>query len=241
VKQRAPRALLLRGGWEGHQPGPAAAIARDRVLRGFEVTETDDLGVLNRDTLNAFDLFVPVWTFGELPDGAEAAVLRAVEHGLGLVAWHGFTSSFLASRALKHLVGGQFVAHPGGENVTYDVAFLDNDPLVAGLAPLRITSEQYYMLVDPAVTVLATTTVGGGPMLWLAGVKMPVAWRRGWGAGRVAYCSLGHTPEVLALPQVSTLLRRAALWAARSAAVPQIEGEASSTLNVPAAGVARSS
>ncbi len=115
--------------------------------------------------------------------------------------------------------------------------------MVAGLDPLTLTSEQYYMLVDPAVKVLATTTMVGEGMPWLAGVRMPVAWTRGWGDGRVFYCSLGHTAGIVEIPQMSTLLRRAAWWAMRGPAGGPERGlghgqiEASMTLKATPAGV----
>ena len=84
-----------------------------------------------------------------------------------------------------------------------------------GLGDFRVTSEQYYLLVDPAVTVLATTTIVGGDLPWLAGVEMPVAWRRQWGEGKVFYCSLGHSEDVLAHPTFTQLAARAANWARR--------------------------
>lgn len=234
-----PRALLLYGGWEGHTPAEVAAAAERVILPGFDVTPTGDLGVLERATLETFDLLVPVWTFGELSEQAERALLGAVEDGLGVLAWHGFTSAFLHSRALKHLAGGQFVCHPGGDSTTYQVHFDGDDPLVDGLEPLTLTSEQYYMLVDPAVKVLATTAMVGEGMPWLAGVQMPVAWTRGWGDGRVFYCSLGHTADIVEIPQMTTLLRRAAWWATRGRKRERGHGqiEASMTLKATPAGV----
>ena len=213
-----PRALVLAGGWEVHQPEALADFAATTVLDGFDVVRTADLGALDPATLAGFDLLVPLWTFGDIATAQEAALVEAVAGGLGLVTWHGATSAFIASRPFKFLVGGQFVAHPGDEGVTYTVEFGGDDPLVEGLEPVTVTSEQYYLLVDPAVTVLATTRMVAPGMAWLSGVEMPAAWHRTWGAGRVFYCSLGHTVEILEQPSVTTLLRRAAAWATRTPA-----------------------
>jgi type 1 glutamine amidotransferase len=43
---------------------------------------------------------------------------------------------------------------------------------------------------------------------------MPVAWTRTFGAGRVFYCSLGHTPAVVADGPAHALMVRGLLWAA---------------------------
>ena len=209
------RALILHGGWPGHTPEAVAAWAEAELLDGFEVTSTDDLAVLSADVLAGFDVILPLWTFGELSEARESALIGAVADGLGLVAWHGHASGFLGSRPHKHLLGGQFVAHPGGDLVDYTVRF-GSDPLVADLPDAEVCTEQYYLLVDPAVTVLATTAMVAPEAPWLAGVEMPVAWTRSWGAGRVAYTSVGHDTDQLGVPQITELLRRATRWAARS-------------------------
>lgn len=224
------RALILFGGWEEHKPELSARFAADSVLDHFEVSSTQDLACLDPAVLAGVDLLVLLWTFGRITPEQESALIEAVEEGMGLLAWHGTTSAFLDSRAHKFLIGGQFVAHPGGAEVTYPVKFLGNDPLVEGLADVSVTSEQYYLLVDPAVKVLATTPMalpGAGASAGEspgpsasegdepAVVQMPVAWKRAWGRGRVFYCSLGHTPETIDSTSVLTLLRRAAGWAGR--------------------------
>lgn len=213
-------ALLLYGGWEGHHPEKFASFAASRVLDDFDVTWSQDLDVLNVKTLNCFDLLLPIWTFGDLADSQVDALLTSVQNGMGVVAWHGAASSFLNSRSHKFLLGGQFVGHPGGDDVTYEVHFLGNDPIVAGLQDVTVISEQYYLLVDPAVTPLATTSIIGDGMEWVAGVPMPIAWKRQWGRGRVFYSALGHTVDVLEMSPVLTMLRRAVRWATEHSAGP---------------------
>jgi uncharacterized protein len=185
------------------------------LLDGCEVVRSKDLSLLRPSDLKNFDLLVIAWTFGEITTEQETALIAAVAGGMGLVTWHGGASAFLASRQHKLLIGGQFVGHPGGSTVTYDVKFHDNDLLVEGLEKFSITTEQYYMLVDPAVKVVASTRMKLLHMPWLDDVEMPVAWTREWGRGRVFYCSIGHTVEQLAHPTVTELLRRAVGWASR--------------------------
>lgn len=218
--RQTPRVLLLYGGWEGHQPERFADFARTELLGGCNVTTSQDLDVFRGRALDDFDLLVPIWTFGELDDDQVSSLLHAVEHGLGMVCWHGAASSFLNSRSHKFLLGGQFVGHPGGDNVAYTVRFHTSDSLVCDLDDVNLISEQYYLLVDPSVKVLATTLIDGGECDWLRGVHMPVAWKRQWGAGRVFYSALGHTPDVLENVQVKTLLQRAVRWAVRDSEQP---------------------
>ena len=112
------------------------------------------------------------------------------------------------------MVGGQWVAHPGNIiDYRVDVTRPD-DPVMAGIASFPYRSEQYYMHVDPAVEVLATTTFTGEHADWIDGTVMPVVWKTRYGRGRVFYRSLGHVATEFDVPEMSTILRRGLVWAA---------------------------
>lgn len=85
----------------------------------------------------------------------------------------------------------------------------------------NVVSEQYYLHVDPAVEVLATTRfpVAPGPHMLNKSVDMPVVWTKRWGFGRVYYNSLGHHADIVDMPQVKELMRRGLLWAAEGKAL----------------------
>ena len=78
-------------------------------------------------------------------------------------------------------------------------------------------TEQYYLHVDPAVRVLATTRfpTAEGPHAANGPVDMPVIWTKLFGRGRVYYNALGHNAKVLEQEPVRTLMRRGFTWAAR--------------------------
>ena len=71
--------------------------------------------------------------------------------------------------------------------------------------------------IDPGVRVLATTQfpTAPGPHVPNGTVQMPVVWTKSYGKGRIFYCSLGHTPQILAAEPVRTLMLRGFQWAAR--------------------------
>ena len=89
------------------------------------------------------------------------------------------------------------------------------DAVTKGLKDFSMHSEQYYMHVDPANDVLATTTFSGEHAPWIDGVVMPVVWKKQYGAGRVFYSSLGHRAYELDVPEIRTIMTRGLLWAAR--------------------------
>jgi uncharacterized protein len=215
------RALVVRGGWEGHVPVPAS----DRyaqVLResGFEVTLSDSLdSYLDEAQLAATDLVVQCWTMGTMSSQQADGLSRAVRSGTGFAGWHGGIVDAFRGEPLYSLVtGGQFVYHPSGF-VRYQVrpvADRADHPVLAGIEAFTLTTEQYYVHVDPGIDVLAVTDFVADPAYPdLAGVVMPVTWTRRWGRGRVFVTTIGHSVSDLEVPQVDAMIRAGMAWAAR--------------------------
>jgi hypothetical protein len=210
------KALFVWGGWEGHEPQQAAQLFADLLsASGHQVELTDSLDAfLDVGRLLTFNLIVPMWTMGSITTDQVNGLLEAVASGVGIGGWHGgMGDSFRQNTDFQFMVGGQFVAHPGGIR-DYRVQITNPDhPIVNGIADFVMHSEQYYMHVDPSNQVLATTTFDGSIYPWIAGTIMPVVWTRQWGKGRVFYCSLGHTTKDFATPEAREIVRRGLLWA----------------------------
>jgi hypothetical protein len=205
------KALIVQGGWEGHQPKEVAEILGG-VLRAeqFDVEISDTLDSFkDRDKLAGIDLIVPIWTMGTITPEQLNPMLEAVRNGTGIAGCHGgMGDAFRNETEYQYMVGGQWVAHPGNDGVKYEVNMTDpEDPLTKGIGDFTVVSEQYYMHIDPAIKVHATTNFGE--------VKMPVVWTKTYGKGRVYYCSLGHQADIVRMPQTLELMRRGMLWAAR--------------------------
>jgi len=212
------KALLVFGGWPGHEPRECVDIFAPYLEgQGFEVETSETLDVyLDRDKMRALSLVVPVWTMGEITGDQAAGLLDAVKSGVGIAGWHGgMCDAFRQSTEYQWMTGGQWVAHPGGV-IDYEVNVVEpDDVIVQGLSDFRMHSEQYYMHVDPGNEVLATTTFNGEHAPWTAGTVMPVVWKRMWGAGRVFYTSLGHVASDFDVPEARTIVQRGMIWAAR--------------------------
>ena len=209
------RALIVWGGWEGHQPGQCVErFAPWLQSQGFNLTIANSLGVFEeRDLLQSLNLVVLAWTMARPSQAQERGLLQAIENGTGFVTWHGSIDSFYGSKAYSFMIGAHWVAHPG-DIVDYEVNIANcDDPITSALPDFHVRSEQYYMHVDPSNQVLATTTFGSGEMPWLEGVVMPVAWKRYWNAGRVFYCALGHSASMFDTPALRDLMHRGLLWA----------------------------
>lgn len=215
------KALIFYGGWEGHTPKETAYLFRSMLEQdGFAVTVSDTLTVLDSfEEIQKYDLFIPMWTMGQITGQQCANICRAVAEGAGIAGCHGgMCDSFRDSTEWQFMTGSQWVAHPGNGEAVYRVNLKPDDPFTEGLEDFTIQSEQYYVHVDPAVRVHATTEfpVVDGPHASNGKVTIPVVYTKFWGKGRVFYNSLGHTYEVFEnFPAAKEMMRRGFLWATR--------------------------
>ncbi len=213
-------ALIVWGGWEGHHPQAIARIlGRILTAEGFEVEVSNSLDSFSDEArLKSLGLIVPMWTMGKITGGQLGPLCEAVKNGVGIAGCHGgMCDSFREASEYQFMTGGQWVAHPGNDGVEYVVKITDRDHVITrGMSDFAVRSEQYYMHVDPSNHVLATTRfpTENGPHVPNGEFDMPAIWTRYYGKGRVFYCSLGHTPEIVEMPETLEIMRRGFLWAA---------------------------
>lgn len=211
------KALIVWGGWEGHTPRQSAQVVAE-MLRGhdFEVTLSDTTAAYADPGLGMLDLIVPMVTMSQIGKEELAGLTAAVRAGTGLAGFHGtMCDSFRTETEYQFMTGGQWVSHPG-DIIDYTVTITrPDDPVMQGIEDFPYRSEQYYMHVDPANEVLATTTFSGEYLADVAGVVMPVVWKRRYGQGRVFFSALGHTADEFSMPQMRVIFERGALWASR--------------------------
>lgn len=216
---KGKKVLFVYGGWEGHDPEQTKDIFVPWMRsEGAVVVVSDNLDAYTDSTLmNSLDLVVQIWTMGTITNEQEKGLLNAVRRGVGLAGWHGgIGDAFRNNVEFQFMVGGQWVAHPGGV-IHYDVNITDHDDLVTqGLKDFHMHSEQYYMHVDPNMKVLATTTFNGEHASWIDGAIVPVVWKKMYGKGRVFYSSLGHVAKDFEGPEALAIMQRGIRWAAVS-------------------------
>jgi type 1 glutamine amidotransferase len=226
----ARKALIVWGGWHGHEPEQVAQVfERTLETEGFSVQVSDTLAAFeDPERLKTLHLIVPIWTMGQITREQSTAVSEAVADGTGLAGCHGgMCDAFRADVQWQFMTGGNWVSHPGGDGVEYRVNIKQSSsPLVDGLQDFDVKSEQYYLHVDPAIEVLATTRFP--TVTWYHSsngeVDVPVVWTKRWGVGRVYYNSLGHHADIFDIPQSLELMRRGFLWAAEGKDIAIREG-----------------
>jgi len=215
------KAWIFQGGWDGHEP-QLTSVRFGKMLEkhGYEVTIFDNLDPLgNLDDLMQLDIMVFCWTMGEIKREYTANISKAVGAGVGLAGCHGgMCDSYRNDTEWQFITGGQWVSHPGGDGIEYTVNINHgSSPITAGLEDFTVCSEHYYLHIDPAIEVLATTRFPVVPFYHISNkpVDMPVAWTKFWGNGRVFYTSLGHHDDVFdKSPNAHILMERGLVWAA---------------------------
>src|SRR4051812_37823886 len=111
------RALIVRGGWDGHQPVACTELFTGFLRRhGFTLDIADTLDVYAQpDRMAAADLVVQCWTGGRLTEVQEHGLVERVRAGAGLAGWHGgIVATGYEARRYQFMVGGRFLCHPGG-------------------------------------------------------------------------------------------------------------------------------
>ncbi|KUN58591.1 hypothetical protein AQJ46_42700 [Streptomyces canus] len=229
------KALVVRGGWEGHQPVKATELFLPFLeSSGYDVRIEESTDVYaDSAEMAATDLVVQCVTMSEITAEQVSGLSTAVMAGTGFTGWHGgIADSFRASSDYLHLVGGQFATHPGKEPcerrggeednfLPYTLTITDlgrEHPVTAGIEDFELHTEQYWVLHDDLIDVLATTTHPAQPWQpWHRPVTSPAVWTRQWGAGRVVVTTPGHNLDVLENPNVRTVIERGMLWATRTA------------------------
>lgn len=212
------KAMIVWGGWSGHEPEQGAAIIRDMLAEdGFEVRVETATSAFADPAIHELSLIVPIYTMSKIEKAEALNLSEAVQNGVGMAGYHGgMGDAFRENVDYQFIVGGQWVQHPGNIiDYRVDIARPD-DPVMQGIASFPYRSEQYYMHVDPSNEVLATTTFNGEHAYWIDGVTMPVVWKRRHGKGRVFYSSLGHVASEFNVPEMRTILRRGMNWAAKA-------------------------
>lgn len=216
---KGKRVLIVFGGWDGHEPGKYTGILLPWLRSEGAVADTTSSLDIYTDSIymNSVDLIIQAITMSSITPSQEEGLLEAVRGGAGLAGWHGgLADAFRNNPAYQYMVGGQWVAHPGGV-IDYSVTITDSDdPVTRGLSSFSMHSEQYYMHVDPNVKVLATTTFNGDHDNWSDGCTIPVVWKKMYGRGRIFYSSLGHVATDMDVPEALEILKRGIRWSAAS-------------------------
>lgn len=211
-------ALIVWGGWDGHEPEKCADLWAGILSDDFNLTVKDSLDAFTDEALmKEQDVIIPIWTMGEISGEQSKGLRETIAAGCGLAGFHGgMGDAFRNDTEYQWMVGGQFVSHPGDiKEYTVEITNSD-DPITKGLSSFKMNSEQYLMHVDPSNEVIANTTFDCKDVApWSHGTVMPVVWKRMWNKGKVFYSSLGHVATDFDVEEAREIQKRGTIWAAK--------------------------
>ncbi len=216
--------IYVYGGSKGHKPTESVDLMVPKLrAEGANVKVFDTLSVYTDEKIMAeTDLIIQIWTMGKLTELQFKGLEKAVMNGTGFSGWHGgMGDAFRDNLRYQFMVGGQFVFHPGG-NIDHSIKIIDKeDPITRGLNDFDLKkTEQYYMLIDPNIKVLAISVFDrdkygkpGKNEDPIKGGTMPVVWKKHYGKGRIFHSSIGHHLTDFDVPEVLEMQMRGFRWA----------------------------
>ena len=216
--------IYVYGGWKGHKPSESVDLMVPKLrAEGANVKIFDTLSVYTDEKLMAeTDLIIQIWTMGKITEKQFEGLEKAIMNGTGFAGWHGgLCDAFRDNLKYQFIVGGQFLFHPGGY-IDHSIKIIDkSDPITQGLKDFNLKkTEQYYMLVDPNIKVLAISEFDREKYEKpkkkenkITGSTMPVVWKKNYGKGRIFYSSIGHHLTEFEVPEVMTMQMRGFRWA----------------------------
>jgi type 1 glutamine amidotransferase len=206
-------------GGDRYHPSEVAFSGVGAVLEdlGLQVEYTTDWTALNADMLATKKLLVILrdgmnWPNGfEQPyvqwmsDDQQQAIWDFVHRGGGFLPLHNAQGYYPAGGRYYELFGGDYGGHPA--SAIYSVRVVNRDhPITAGVEDYQIYDEQHMVkyYLGPEHELLRSISADGE--------EAAAGWWQEIGQGRMAYLSMGHTPESLEHPMTKRLLGNAVRW-----------------------------
>ncbi|TAK22821.1 MAG: ThuA domain-containing protein [Chloroflexota bacterium] len=227
------RVLLLTGGYEGHERpvhyGQLAEIFAGEA--GADLRITRDLAVLTPESLREYHVIVNWSTFVWPTEQQVAALIGAVEGGVGFLGIHGATATFWNSELYMRFVGSTFQSHPPIKTFRVEIADRAH-PITAGVDDFDVEDERYVLGGSPEefaemarlsiegrdrAQVRSTSKAPLDPSLHVLARSegQPLLYIKETGRGRLHYNALGHDERSLGHPAVRRLLIQGLRWVNR--------------------------
>ncbi|MHA6482193.1 ThuA domain-containing protein [Paenibacillus sp. strain BS8-2] len=170
---------------------------------------TGDYGVLNKETLSEYELFISYTDFANepLPQEQVAALLQYVAGGGGLLVIHNGIS-MQRNKELMTMIGGKFTSHPPFTSLPVSWTSVDH-PITRGVPEYVIDDEPYRFDMMPHFETAILAEYSHEDRTW------PAAWAHEYGLGRVVYLMNGHKLSCFESQPFRQLIKQAGQWAAK--------------------------
>jgi type 1 glutamine amidotransferase len=204
--EKDTKVLLLVGGSEYHDQPEHREILSEFIGAKFDLTMTDDLEILNPDSLGTYDAIVNYTTFVEPSEKQIDALLDAVRKGKGFVGIHGASATFWNSPAYLVMIGGKFITHDPNKE------FLVKIRTAGAVIPHPITKD-----IDDFIIQDELYIIEGDITQWEIIARAeghPIIFNKMYSNGRVHNNALGHDAKALSNPSLQKLIINGISWSA---------------------------
>jgi len=192
-----------------YHPMEGIDIRISELLGEMNVIATEDTGVLNPLQLNECTLFILYREFDlpPLSDSETAALLCYVAAGGSLLVLHNGISVQERSE-LCGLIGAAFTGHPPYEDLPGIMYHVEkpSHPIFTEVSDFTLYDEAYQFEMDPFADIELLLSYDYEEK------RVPAAWMRKYGKGRMVYICCGHNKECFYNKQFSRILTNAATW-----------------------------
>jgi uncharacterized protein len=203
------RALLIGDRGERAPYHPVDQITgqlQDLARPGLEIEYMEAYHELQLEDLQAYSLcisYADCWK-GTVSDELAAHLRRYVEQGGQLLVIHNGISLQVHEDCYR-LIGAKFTGHPPYQKLWFHPADHEH-PVISGLPSFEMEEEPYQFEFHPdaGLHILLEYEWDGG--------RLPAAWTKKLGAGRVVYLMPGHRPAAFEQPAYQVMLRSAFRW-----------------------------
>ena len=225
-----PKVLVLVGGAHYHDAPEHRPLIQGLIAESgkFDVTMTDDLGVLTQASLADYAAIVNYTTFLEPPPEQVAPLIAAVDSGKGYLALHSGTATFWSSPAYLEMIGCRFLSHPPIKRFAVKIHDRTH-PITAGVDDFDTVDELFILGYNSAdfVTLAAELAkgrprselreLGAGPLpadvrLLASAEGHPMVYTRTFGKGKVYVNGLGHDGRTINHPAFRRLISQGLDW-----------------------------
>jgi type 1 glutamine amidotransferase/HEAT repeat protein len=208
------RRILVFSRCEGYVHSVIPTANRAFVILGdktgaFEADFAEGMDAFARENLKKYDaiLFNNTTHLAFEDETHRRNLIDFVREGKGIIGIHAAADNFFDWPEAAAMMGGLFDGHPWGAQGTWAVKIDEPDhPLNRAFGGKGfLVRDEIYQFKDPysrdRLRVLLSLDMSNGRNRDVEGIKrddgdFAISWMRGFGAGRVFYCSLGHNEEI---------------------------------------------
>ncbi len=192
-----------------HPLGQVEKVFTEILSENCQLTFSEDRSLLERESLNSFDLLVSYLDTWEQPMDLKylGNLLSFVAQGGGFLVLHN-GMSYQYHPEFAQLVGAKFNGHPRRRDLTFKLR-QEGHPITQGIDDFIINEEPYRFIICnfSKSTIFMEYEFEGS--------LMPAGWCHTYGLGRVVYLMPGHNQDSFSIPEYQKLIARGALWAGK--------------------------